>query len=410
MTPRAIAIVLAALVIGGCYRDVTITDPLWRDASATHLDAGVIDAGRPDSGWREPGGTCTESTPVDLLLVVDSSGSMAEEQDSLVRQLPRLVGELVDPPDRDGDRQPDWPAITDLHVGVITPDLGSGGFEVPSCAAGRFGVRFGDDAVLRETSSVSECSATYPPVFEFGAGDDPDVFAAEVACVARVGTAGCGFEQPLEAALKAVSPSTPQPYTAPDYVPPTFVEGTSGHADGANAGFLRDDSLLAVVILTDEEDCSVRDVELFDTSSPRYVSDLNLRCFAYPEALHPVERYVDGLLALRADRPDLFALAVIAGIPVDAAVDLPSADDYDRILARPEMEERLDPEMPTRLVPSCNGPTGIAFPPRRLVRAVAGLGRGRGTVQSICQTDFTPAVAPIVSLIGRRACAEHAPL
>ncbi|AKF09465.1 hypothetical protein [Sandaracinus amylolyticus] len=408
MSSRAIAIALAALAIGGCYRDVTLSDPLWRDAAVSRPDAGAaIDAGLRDGGWREPSGMCTGSTPVDLLIVVDSSSSMAEEQDSLVAQLPRLIGELVDPPDRDGDSQPDWPAITDLHVGVITPDLGVGGYTIPSCDDE---ANFGDDGVLREVASADGCSATYPPILEFGAGDDPAAFANDVACVARVGTGGCGFEQPLEAALKALSPSTPQPYTAPDYVPPTFVAGTSGHADGANAGFLRDGSLLAVIVLTDEEDCSVRDVELFDTSSPRYVTDLNLRCFAYPEALHPVERYVGGLLALRADRPDLFALAVIAGIPADAAVPLPSLDDYERILARPEMEERVDPEMPTRLVPSCNGPTGIAFPPRRLVRAVAGVGRGRGTVQSICQEDFTPAVAPIVSLIGRRACAEHAPL
>jgi hypothetical protein len=38
------------------------------------------------------------------------------------------------------------------------------------------------------------------------------------------------------------------------------------------------------------------------------------------------------------------------------------------------------------------------------VRAAMELGEGRSTVQSICQGDFAPTVAPIVELIGRRAC------
>ena len=33
-----------------------------------------------------------------------------------------------------------------------------------------------------------------------------------------------------------------------------------------------------------------------------YTGSLNLRCFMYPGALHPVDRYIDGLLALRAER------------------------------------------------------------------------------------------------------------
>ncbi|HEV3485648.1 MAG TPA: hypothetical protein VG106_09590, partial [Vicinamibacterales bacterium] len=53
------------------------------------------------------------------------------------------------------------------------------------------------------------------------------------------GTGGCGFEQQLEAVLKALSPASPTAWTAAGYVAPTFFAGSTGHALGANAGFVR---------------------------------------------------------------------------------------------------------------------------------------------------------------------------
>jgi hypothetical protein len=111
----------------------------------------------------------------------------------------------------------------------------------------------------------------------------------DIACVAAMGTGGCGFTQPLEAALKAVTPTTSSI---------TFAMGTVGHGDGVNAGFVRPDSLLVVLVLTDEDDCSALDPDLFNPSSARYTGALNLRCFMYPEAVHPMSRYEDGLFAL----------------------------------------------------------------------------------------------------------------
>ena len=390
-----------SVALGGCYREYTLVDRL--DASARP----PVDAGPADTRWREPTGVCTGPAPVDLLFVIDSSNSMAEEQASLVAELPRLVSQLVDPPDVDGDGAPDWRAVSDLQVGVITTDMGSGGYSVPTCESGTFGRDFGDDGILldRVDLGIPGCVGTSPSIFRF-AGGDPAAFASELACVASVGTGGCGFEQPLEAALKALSPSAPAPYTRSDYAPPIFFAGTLGHGDRENLGFVREHSMLAVVILTDEEDCSVRDPELLDPASPRYgAADLNLRCFSFPDAVHPAERYVDGLLALRAHRPDLFALAVIAGVPVEAASERPSAADFAAILEHPAMLEQVDPSMPTRLVPSCNVPgRGIAFPPRRLVQVAAGVGEGRATVQSICQEDLSPVVTAIARLVTRRAC------
>jgi hypothetical protein len=79
-----------------------------------------------------------------------------------------------------------------------------------------------------------------------------------------------------------VSSAAPTAWTAPGFTPPVFHGATRGHADGANAGFLRPGSTLAIVLLSDSDDCSAEDVELFDPGSAIYGStDLNLRCSTF---------------------------------------------------------------------------------------------------------------------------------
>src|SRR5262249_38392704 len=90
------------------------------------------------------------------------------------------------------------------------------------------------------------CMASYPHFLQFTAGTtDPTQYGADFTCLARTGTAGCGFEQQLDAMLKAVLPQTD---------PTIFAEGTHGHGDEANAGFLRTDSLIVLFVITDEDD------------------------------------------------------------------------------------------------------------------------------------------------------------
>ncbi len=322
---------------------------------------------------------------VDLLFMVDNSNSMTEEQTSLAAAFPTLITALTTG-DLNGDGTPDFPAVNDLHVGVVTADMGVGGYTVPTCSA----ADFGDDGILRTVGNTSlpGCMATYPSFLSFGVGTDVTAFAEDFACVAVVGTGGCGFEQQLEATLKAVTPSTS---------PIRFVEDTTGHADDTNAGFLRPDSVLGLVVVTDEEDCSAADPDIFNPTSTTYTGDLNLRCFHYPDAVHPVGRYVSGLLDARARSGDVVFTA-IAGIPTEVA-----GDDFAAMLAHPDMVERIDPSMPTRLTPSCNvAGRGLAFPPRRIVTVAQEMAR-RGsvaTVQSICQADFGGAIRAIAERVG----------
>ncbi|MBW2462701.1 MAG: hypothetical protein JRH11_13710 [Deltaproteobacteria bacterium] len=315
---------------------------------------------------------------LDLLFVVDNSGSMTEEQVSLYLSFPKLFADLS-------------PLYDSIRVGFITTDMGTGGFGVPTCSE----PNFGDDGVLRTTgnTAIDGCMASYPSFIEYTpASDDSASFALDAACIGVVGTGGCGIEQQLEAMLKAVTPSTQGPSGRFDG---SFGMGTVGHADGINGGFLRPDADLAVVIVSEEGDCSALDPEIANPASSVYTGDYNLRCFRYPDALQPVERYTDGLLAGRDPRRLHYLL--ISGVPTDAI-----GTGFATILAHRYMQEQIDPDMPTRLRPSCNvAGRGFAFPPRRMVE----LGRqleARGaaaSIQSICQGDFVPPMHALVEML-----------
>jgi hypothetical protein len=235
-------------------------------------------------------------------------------------------------------------------------------------------------------SGRAGCAPTYPAVLGWDPGGDPASFSSEVACVASLGTGGCGFEQQLEAVLKGLSPAAATTWTAPGYVPPIFVGGGTGHGDETE--FHRADAVLAIVVLTDEEDCSVREYSIFHQDERFTSVGLNLRCFAFPETRYPIERYVDGLLALRPS-PGQIVFAPVIGVPADLVGD--RSRGYDGWLDDPRMIETVDPSLGERLAPSCStADGGFAFPPRRIVQLAAGLeDRGaRTTVGSICASDF----------------------
>lgn len=351
--------------------DATDADADAADAGEDATDTGedAADAGEDAGGDSAdadedagPGSCAPPTDLLDLLFVVDNSNSMFEEQASLVDGLDTLFDELAE-------------RGLDVRVGIITSDMGIG-MSIFTCESER-----GDDGVLRRAGNtdITGCDEVYPRFIDFDA-ESAETASADVACVAQIGTGGCGFEQPLEAVLKAVTPATSDI---------RFQGDTTGHGDGLNTGLVRDDAALAVVLVTDENDCSASDLELFDPESETYDSpELNLRCFIYPDALHPVNRYVEGLMELKGDARRI-AFVSIAGIPVDLATsEVPVFAD---ILTDPRMEERPNPENPTQLTPSCNvAGRGLAFPPRRLVEVAqdaseAGIQVG---LRSICE-DFS---------------------
>lgn len=134
------------------------------------------------------------NTEVDVLLVIDNSGSMAQHQSQLAAQMPDFVAAL--------DR-----TRLDYRIAVTTMDVGNGG------AGGRF---------------ISGPNGA-PAVLPFWHPNLGEVLANRI----RVGETGSTVERGLHAMKASL--------TAPNI-------------DFENAGFLRKNSLLSVIFLTNEED------------------------------------------------------------------------------------------------------------------------------------------------------------
>ncbi|MCA9604457.1 MAG: VWA domain-containing protein [Myxococcales bacterium] len=294
----------------------------------------------------------TGVSQVDVLFVIDDSGSMEQEQANLARQIPALVHDLASPPDRDGDGAPDWNPAQLLRIGIVTTDVGMGHREITSsgCVPG------GEDGALRGG------------VFEWSEGDDPDAFADEVrATVVGLGLRGCAFEQPLEAAARAIE-----------------------HAD--TTGFPNADGLLALIVVTDEEDCSVEDDDAFFSSMTE--NDYYTHCGRHAADLTPVDQLLE---RIRGDRDDAhFVYAAITGVPVGIAPDVDPAS----LLAREDMQFREDGRTPPRPIAVCGSDDdlGHADPARRLVELAALV--PSSVVTTICTDDFGPAISEIGARIG----------
>jgi len=356
---------------------------------------------------------------LDLLIVIDDSPSMRDEQEKLQEQVPRLVNLLLTGGEAEPEAVGEFPAVESLHVGIVTPDLGHSTVPAHSFSAGS-GMSFdfnptstcmrnngNGNAGFMQTEGLSgnprtPCVAVTPPEGTRYLNHPEPGFTAvdlvnDVECVTGQDD-GCGFEQQLESIL-------------------------ASDRNTANSGFNREGALLAVILITDEDDCSTTDPRVFDVEArdsnpfqgPFTSSDelqFNLRCWAHKQALQNVQRYVDGVAALKSD-PSQVVFAAITGIPEDGALDRVNFDSdearYDAILAHPGMEQVPDPsEADNRsqeLTPACEAGdgSGSAAPGVRIVETMRGLAEdntGVGTVvESICADDYAPALNAIVDRI-----------
>ncbi len=404
---------------------------------------------------------------VDVLFEVDNSNSMAENQANLARNFNTLIDQLVNPPINPMTGRPNNPPVKSLHVGIISSDLGTPGSVVPSCANSDTG----DDGLLNPIKSglairthqpwttappgrrPMRCTNDpnqYPSFLTFTSVATPSTpatnateFRDDFVCNAYLSTGGCGLEQQIESAYRALVVRNPRVQT--------------GNTD-PNAGFVRDNAVLAIVMVTDEEDGSVRDcrfqeagvpctdaVGVFDIMSPDWSSsDLNLRFYMYTpgsrqDPTWAIDRYIDparpnrGFTSLKPGRPDLVIFSAIAGVPLDLPMRAGRVD-YDALLGRmPDgsdgytgeqsgsgpvsMRQRtMDPMCSTRVAPACrregSAPTTAcdaasqytAAPSRRIVEVVRRFAdrNNNGTLHSICANDYTPALTQIVERIQAR--------
>ncbi|MBK8406521.1 MAG: hypothetical protein IPL19_00920 [Sandaracinaceae bacterium] len=206
----------------------------------------------------------SEVEDIDLLFMVDDSSSMREEQVAVAQEIPRLV-EVLATGDRDGDGNQDFRPLASIHLGVISSNMGIGGVALHPNA--RCTATLGDDGILLTESGGTDptCALSYPPFLTFlSVDDDVMAFAQSAGCLATTGIDGCAFEQQLEAVLKALTPAESEVVFEHERGG-VVIRTTRGHGGtGVNQGFSRDTSLLAVVMITDEDDCSTRDLDLYD--------------------------------------------------------------------------------------------------------------------------------------------------
>ncbi len=358
---------------------------------------------------------------VDLLFVVDNSGSMAEEQANLALRLPELVKTLASGEFKNaaGEVTRTFTPVKSLHLAVVSSDMGTNGVEdvaklSTDCGADSpSGRAFGDDGLLlsRIDATDPSCVQGEAPYLSFAAGDDPQALGTSFGCITRLGVNGCGFEQQLEAMLKALAPSKDN----------SFSRGSTGHGDAENAGFMRPDSVVAVIHVTDEEDCSIPDASGSLFNRDMQGANINVSCGLNPSLLHAPERFIKGLQLLRPEHPDQIIFAAIAGIPVEAEGMLTTdgQQDFDAILSLEAMqfmpymkpgETRTLPRPACTLKAASAGEEDAnASPARRFVEVAKGFGKN-GIIRSICQTDFSSALDAIIVKIADQlqgACLER---
>ncbi len=234
----------------------------------------------PDAGPRE---ACDA---MDILFIIDNSGSMQQEQTNLAANFPAFVQVLDHFTNADGQ-------TIDYHVGVTTTGV-SKDYEIDTGLPWNIPEsQDGEDGHLQQGSGCGMPRRWLER-------SDTDV-ATKFSCIASVGTGGPSDEMPLEGARLAV---------------------TERMADSSNAGFLRSEALLALVILTDEEDCSRPD----DHFTLGFGEDL---C----GSAAPVAQYVSALDGVAGSR-DRWAAAIIAGVgPGACSSDLGDAEEAARLNA-----------------------------------------------------------------------------
>ena len=189
--------------------------------------------------------------------MIDNSSSMTDAQNRLLQTFPGIMNVLKELPG----------GLPDLHVAVISQDMGAG-VGIQNC------VNFGHNAEFQYTARAP-CTATTlqnGATFIVDSGGAKNYTAPDISdvftCIAALGAERCGLEQQL-----AVNQHARWGRTAS--FPPA-----------ENQGFLRPDAVLAIVMITNEDDCSARqgaNSALFGTQPPtpsrvRSVQPASFRC------------------------------------------------------------------------------------------------------------------------------------
>jgi hypothetical protein len=359
---------------GTCNGGLSCISGFCEDPNNPKLDSGI---GTTDSR------ASVTSAAVDILFVIDNSGSMQQEQAMLAKSFAFFVDSLRrfelgsagnnSPCTRENERGCRLPS---LRIGVISSDMGAGGFAIPSCEEP-------DNGQLLFKPQVAGCEPPSAPWIAFdgktsnvkrGSSDHTQRVVEAFQCISQIGIQGCGLEQPLEAAKRALDPELQ-----------------------TNPGFLRPDAALAIVFLTDEDDCSARQA-LFNPDPSTVLGPLtSFRCFdqgvscnvngrtagprsgcvpATNQYFSSVQGYVSFFRSLKPGGKVI--MAAIAGPTSPVSV----VNDAENGVA---------------LGPSCRGGAGVDAVPAIRLKAVVDAFPSH--FASICQKDFGASLSAIGQIL-----------
>ena len=306
-----------------------------------------FDLGEDDGVDPIVGGGCQKA---DFLFVIDNSGSMADEQANLIASFPGFIATITQ-----------TIAAQDYHIMAVPTDDGksvglntkcSGGtcscMPAPVCCEKTCEL-FADNCngFACDDLPITACDQVYGRGNVYNASghrcqlegerrylsnSQPNL-AQSFECVANIGTHGSGAERPMLATLEALS----EPLNAPG---------------GCDEGFLRDDAILIVIVITDEED---------DNAVPGQGSP------GGPDAWH------EALIAAKGGDEDA---VVVLGLVGDGNLD--------------------GGVCPTDGGPNMSGQGAEAAP--RLQHLVELFG-DNGVVGSVCAADYTPFFQEAVGVI-----------
>ncbi|MET0595967.1 MAG: hypothetical protein ABW133_24920 [Polyangiaceae bacterium] len=230
---------------------------------------------------------------IDLLFMIDNSSSMADKQAILSSAVPELVNRLIEPrcvnqmtgevlgPPVDNQCAMgvlDFEPIKDIHIGIISSSLGSHGAN-NICNDGSekndTDRKYPHNNDRGHLISRTETDGTVPTFnnkgfLRYKPGDTgalatvDQVVAPFKTMVTGVGQQGCGYEASLESVYRFLI--DPEPFQTQTVDSSgggegrTILNGVDQELLAQRAAFLRPDSLVSVMIVTDENDCSIDDL------------------------------------------------------------------------------------------------------------------------------------------------------
>lgn len=322
-------------------------------------DAGVDRAAeqpRRTESWQLPG-----EPKVDLLFVIEATASMCGNQAALVEHLDDLAA---------------WSEQADLRIATVV----SNASEANRGAFVQAGPGDPTACVAPSPAPPADCPPD-APVLHVPYGSDLETVLPALTCKLRQGPFDQGHGAGLESMRRALSCDGPNA----DLFAACCVDGTYDPACSAEVAFLRPDAVLAVVILSDRDDCSA--------PAPLDPADPNT-CVWERDALIPVDTYRHFLTHLKAQPNESLVMKTYVG-------DLDTTEAGNPIV--------YDPGPPDD--PRCD-PTDAAFDPAlERTEACCPEGRCQGAVISACESDRGEAQAghryrALASALGQPSAVE----